>query len=332
MHTVGVPRLRRVSVSGPGLSRRAAGRGFFYTDVDGSRVTDPDVVARCRALAIPPAWRSVWISPYPNGHIQAFGYDAAGRGQYLYHPQWRARRDRAKHDHILEMAARLPAARRRTTVDLALPGMPRERVLALAFRMLDLGYFRAGGEVYAAQNASYGLSTLRKEHASIQDDGSARFTFPAKSGQLRDVVLDDPAVTAAVATLLSRRGGEKLLAWRTSDRPVTWHELTSADLSVHVKTMLGDDTSPKDFRTWHATVLAARGLADVGPPPRSQRARRSAVAQVVRDVAEELGNTPAVCRASYIDPRLVDLWERGSTIPRTRSSARAEQEVLALLA
>lgn len=331
MQTVRVPRLRRVSVSQPGLSRRAAGKGFSYTDVDGARITDPEVVARCKALAVPPAWRSVWISPYPNGHIQAFGYDAAGRGQYLYHPQWRARRDRAKHDHILEVAARLPAARRRTTKDLALPGMPRERVLALAFRMLDLGYFRVGGEVYAAQNESYGLSTLLKEHAAIQPDGSARFTFPAKSGQLRDVALDDPEVAAAVTTLLSRRGGQKLLAWRTSDRPVTWHEMTSADLSAHVKAMLGDDASPKDFRTWHATVLAARGLAEIGPAPRAQRARRSAVAQVVRDVADELGNTPAVCRASYIDPRLVDLWERGSTISTTRSSARAEREVLELL-
>lgn len=331
MHTGRVPRLRRVSVSQPGLSRRRAGRGFTYTDLDGSRITDPDVLARCRSLAIPPAWKDVWICPTPNGHIQAFGYDAAGRGQYIYHPQWRKRRDRAKHDHVLEVAARLPAARRRTIAALALEGMPRERALALAFRLLDLGYFRLGREVYAATNESYGLATLLKEHATVQRDGSVRFTFPAKSGRVRDLVIDDAAVTSAVSLLLARRGGERLLAWRTSERPVAWRELTSADLTAHVKEMLGEDASPKDFRTWHATVLAARGLADVGPAPRSDRARRSAAAQVVRDVAEELGNTPAVCRASYIDPRLFDLWERGSTIPPTRSSARAEQEVLALL-
>ncbi|MBI9115064.1 DNA topoisomerase IB [Sanguibacter suaedae] len=326
-----MPRLRRVSVSSPGFTRRRSGKGFTYLDTQGRRITDPEVLARCRGLAVPPAWTDVWICPVDNGHVQAFGHDAAGRGQYIYHPQWRERRDRAKHDHVLLVGARLPAARRRVARDLRVEGMPRERVLALAFRLLDVGYFRLGGEAYAQQNESYGLSTLLKEHVTARTDGTVQFCFPAKSGQVRELVLDDPDVHAAVRALRARRGGERLLAWQVSSSPVEWREVTSSDVSAHVKDLLGDDASPKDFRTWHATVLAAQGLADAGAPPSSDRRRRSVVTGVVREVAAELGNTPAVCRASYIDPRLFDLWERGRTISPTRSTRAAEAAVLDLL-
>lgn len=321
-----------MSPSSPGYTRRRRGRGWSFHDVDGAVITDVTEVARCRRLAVPPAWRDVWICRYPDGHLQAFGHDDAGRGQYLYHEQWRARRDRAKHDHVLDVARRLPAARRRVARELDLPGMPREKVLALAFRLLDVAAFRAGGETYARTNRSYGLATIRREHATVRRDGSVRFRYPAKSGQVRDVVVDDPQVAAAVRSLLRRRDGEDLLAWRLEGPgPATWHDVTSADVAEAVKERLGDDATPKDFRTWHATVHAARALADAGAPPASARGRRAVVAAVVREVADELGNTPAVARASYVDPRLVDLWERGETIGATRSRARAEQAVLDLL-
>ncbi|PZR55188.1 DNA topoisomerase IB [Xylanimonas oleitrophica] len=324
-----MPRLRRVSVSSPGYRRRRAGRGWVFLDVDGSPLRDAEELDRCRRLAVPPAWRDVWICRYPNGHVQAFGYDDAGRGQYLYHQAWTERRSRRKHDHVLEVGRRLPAARRRVTRALAEPGLGREKVLALAFRLLDLAYFRAGGEVYAKKNSSYGLATIRKDHVVVHQDGTVHFRYPAKSGQLRDVEVDDAVVAEIVRTLKRRPGGTDLLAWREDDGP--WHDVTSADVQAAVKDLLGPDATPKDFRTWHATVLAARALADTGPAPSSDRARRKVVAAVVRDVAEELGNTPAVARSSYIDPRLFDLWENGQTIGPTRTRSAAERKVLDLL-
>lgn len=335
MHSVPVVRLRRVRIDSPGWTRRRAGKGFSYLDVDRvTRITDAEHLDRIVALAIPPAWQDVWISPWANGHIQAAGLDDAQRRQYLYHEQWRRRRDRLKHDHVLDVARRLPAARRSVRRDLALPGFPRAKALALAFRLLDLAYFRAGGEGYAQRNGSYGLATLRREHVQVlaDDDGAetaVRFHYPAKSGQIRDVVVEDAQVAELVGTLLRRRGGgPELLAWRDDDG---WHDITSAEVGADVKHRLGDDASPKDFRTWHATVLAARGLAASGAAPKSERGRRRVVATVVKAVSHELGNTPAVCRASYIDPRVVELWSHGSTIRPTRSQAVAEKETLALL-
>src|SRR4051794_40229322 len=185
-------RLRRVRIDGPGWTRRRAGRGFVYLDTDRARITEDEHLDRIVSLAIPPAWRDVWISPWPNGHIQAAGLDAAGRRQYLYHVQWRKRRDRLKHDHVLDVARRLPAARRHVRRGLALEGMPRERALALAFRLLDLACLRIGGEGYAAKHGSYGLATLLREHVEVMaptsegDEGRVHLRFPAKSGQVRD--------------------------------------------------------------------------------------------------------------------------------------------------
>ncbi|KQY21404.1 DNA topoisomerase [Cellulomonas sp. Root485] len=329
-------RLRRVRIDAPGWSRRRAGRGFVYLDLDKVRIVDEEHLERITTLAIPPAWREVWISPWPNGHIQAAGLDDAERRQYLYHQQWTLRRGRLKHDHVLDVARRLPAARRRVRADLALEGMPKEKVLALAFRLLDLAYLRVGGEGYALQHGSYGLATLLRSHVRVLapesdgDPGRVHLNFPAKSGQVRDTVVEDDDVATIVRTLTRRRDeGPELLAWRDDDG--AWHDVTSADVGAYVKARLGEDATPKDFRTWHATVLAARGLADVGPPPASERARTRAVTQVVRDVAEELGNTPAVCRSSYIDPRVIELWQRGTMIRATRSQAVAERETLAML-
>ena len=322
-----MPRLRRVRPTDPGWTRRRQGRGWSYLDETGARITDAEAVARCTGLVIPPAWREVWICLHPEGHIQAMGTDDAGRRQYLYHPQWRARRDRAKHDHVVEMARHLPRARRRVEADLRLPGLGRVRVLALAFRLLDDAYFRAGGESYTRDNGSFGLATLRREHVKIADDG-AWFAYPAKSGQWREAQVTDPAVVDVVRELLARDDpGRELLAWQDED--CGWHDVTATDVLEDVKARLGPEARPKDFRTWHATVLAAAGLAEVDA--RSERARRRAVAQVVREVAEELGNTPAVARGSYIDPRLIDLWERGQTIGHRRTRASAERAVIELL-
>ena len=256
------------------------------------------------------------------------GTDDAGRRQYLYHPQWRARRDRAKHDHVVLLARRLPRARRRAREDLAEAGLGKARVLALAFRLLDDAYFRAGGEAYARENGSFGLATLRREHVKLTDDG-AWFGYPAKSGQWRETQVRDPAVVDVVRALLGRKDPDPdLLAWQ--DDGGGWHDVSATDVLEDVKVRLGPEARPKDFRTWHATVLAAAALAEV-PLPRSERGRRRAVAQVVREVAEEIGNTPAVARGSYIDPRLIDLWERGQTIGHRRTRGGAERAVIELL-
>ena len=324
-----MPRLRRVRSTDPGWTRRAQGRGVVYFDASGARVTDPEALARIKDLAIPPAWRDVWICPHPNGHIQAMGTDDAGRRQYLYHSQWRARRDRAKHDHVVRLARRLPPARRTVTADLERPGFDRAKVLALAFRLLDEAYFRAGGEMYAKENGSFGLATIRREHVTVRG-AEVWFGYPAKSGQWRESQVVDPVVASIVRGLVRRDDpNPELLAWQ--DEAGAWHDVTAADIQDDVKARLGPGARPKDFRTWHATVLAAQALAAV-EPPRAERARRRVVAQVVREVSEELGNTPAVCRASYIDPRLIDLWEAGRTIGRRRTRAAAERAVAELLA
>jgi DNA topoisomerase IB len=305
-----VPRLRTVSPSQSGLTRRRQGRGFCYLDGE-DRVTDPAVLARIRDLVIPPAWQDVWICRQPNGHIQAVGTDDAGRRQYLYHPAWRELRDKAKHDRMLQMAARLPRARRRVTEHLALAGMPRERALAAAFRLLDLGFFRVGGEAYAEQNGSYGLATILREHVRIEGDRIV-FEYTAKSGQHRLVAVGHPQVLEAVRLLCRRRGGgDELLAYKRAGR---WVDVTSADINDYVKQVVGGEFSAKDFRTWHGTVLAAVALAVSTHVADTPTARRRAVARAMREVADYLGNTPAVARSSYVDPRVVDLFEDGVTV------------------
>ena len=337
-------RLRKVSVESPGLGRRRAGRGFVYLDADGNRVDDAEVLSRCRALVIPPAWQEVWICPDPGGHIQAVGTDDAGRRQYLYHERWRERRERAKHQHVLEMAGRLSAARRHVLEHLALPRLTREKSLAVAFRLLDRGAFRVGGEAYAAQHETYGLATLRKEHLRIGRDGAMEFRYVAKSGRPHVLRLTDEDVLAPLSTLRRRRGGgPELLAYRTgagTGGAVRWVDVSSADINHYLKELLGPDASAKDFRTWHGTVLAAVTLARSGDPA-TVRERRSAVRAAVAAVSRQLGNTVAVARGSYIDPKVIDAFERGETIaPTARTAAEigtfrrlspAEKAVLDLL-
>ncbi|HZG05986.1 MAG TPA: DNA topoisomerase IB [Streptomyces sp.] len=304
-------RLRHTRPGGPGYTRRRHGRGFRYLDASGRPLRDPAELERIKSLAIPPAWNDVWICPRPNGHLQAVGTDAAGRRQYLYHPQFRAEQEQAKHEHVLDVAEALPRIREAVEAQLSLRGLPRERVLATAVRLLDLGFFRVGGERYAELNHSYGLTTLLREHTSC-GRGEVTFSYPGKHGRELVRAVADPATCRAVRSLKRRRGGgERLFAYW--DRPV-WREVTGEELNAHLRDLGGVDITAKDFRTWHATVLAAVGLAVSRFADRSRTARRRAVTRAVKEVSEYLGNTPAVCRASYINPRVIELYEEGVTI------------------
>ena len=303
--------MREVDLSGAGLGRRRAGRGFVYVDSDGRRITDPAVLDRIKALAIPPAWTEVWICPDPLGHIQAVGHDVRGRRQYRYHDEWRARRDRAKHDRMLDLARALPRLRRRLRRDLADDGMGRDRVLACAVRLLELGLFRVGGEPYVEENGSYGLATLRKGHVRAVG-ADLRFDYPGKGGQRRVVTIGDPDVADVVRTLKRRRhGGPELLAYKNERGH--WVDVRSSDINDYLRRALGSQFSAKDFRTWTATILAAVALA-AEEEADTERQRRRAVVRVVRRVADVLGNTPAVARGSYVDPRVIERYEGGETL------------------
>ena len=268
-------------------------------------------MARIRALGIPPAWKDVWICSDPKGHIQAVGMDAAGRKQYIYHEKWRERRDQQKFNKMVEFAERLPKVRMVTNDHLGLEGMPRERVLACAVRLLDRGFFRVGGEDYAESNQSFGLATMLKKHVTLED-GEVMFDYIAKSGKQRIQSVVDPQVFEVVSELKRRRaGGPELLAFRAGRR---WMDIRSTDINDYLKDVAGNEYSAKDFRTWHGTVHAALALAVSFSADASTTARKRAVARAVQEVSHYLGNTPAVCRKSYIDPRVIDRFNSGLTI------------------
>ncbi|ROR90731.1 DNA topoisomerase IB [Nocardioides aurantiacus] len=305
-----MPRLRTVYPSTRGGTRRRAGKGWTFFDKDGVRITDPEEVQRLKSLAIPPAWKDVWICPWPQGHIQAVGTDDAGRRQYQYHPDWRVKRDKLKFDRVLRAAEQLPAARRAITRDLGLEGMPLERADAVAVRLLDLGYFRVGSDIYADTNGSFGLTTLEKRHVRRQGD-VLHFRFVGKSGIEHSIEIDDPDILDALDSLRRRRGGtERLLAYQLEK---AWKDLDSTAVNTYLSGLL-EDLTAKDFRTWHATVLAAASLAASEEPGDTRRSRQRAVKSAVLEVSEYLGNTPTIAKSSYIDPRVIDLYENGTTI------------------
>ncbi|MBU9763985.1 DNA topoisomerase IB [Mycobacterium sp. TNTM28] len=303
-------RLRRSTVGGPGIHRLRRGRGFSYRDGDGGTVTDSETLQRIYDLVIPPAWTKVWICPQHNGHIQAVGTDAAGRRQYLYHPRWQAQRSADKFDRVLELSGLLTDWRRDIVGDLRRRGLTRNRVLALGLRLLDLGYFRAGGDQYAEENNSFGIATLLREHVTMHSD-AVEFDYPAKSGVRRTLQVEDPAVTRSVRSLVRRRrDADRLLGYRGDDG---WTDVHAEDLNVRFKEMVGDEYTVKDLRTWHGTVLAAQAFADADPPVEDKVVKRVESA-VMREVAEALGNTAAVARSAYVDPRVVDAYRDGLTI------------------
>lgn len=315
-------RLRTVTPSMAGWSRQRRGRGFSYLDQRGKALPAKDI-ERIRSLAIPPAWNEVWICPVENGHIQAIGTDAAGRRQYLYHPDWRAKRDKLKHDRVLTAVRKLPAMRRTVSRDLGARGMPLTRAAAAAVRLLDLGYFRIGSDVYADEHGSFGLTTLEKRH--VRKDGAAlRFHFVGKSNIEHDVRIEDTQVIKALTVLRERSGGSKrLLAHQEGRR---WIDLTAGDVNSYLASLLGGDITAKDFRTWHATVIAAESLAGTVEAGDTKASRQRAIKAAVEEVASYLGNTPTIARKSYIDPRVIDLYESGTVVslPRSKDPARRQ--------
>ncbi|HEY0237517.1 MAG TPA: DNA topoisomerase IB [Friedmanniella sp.] len=285
-------------------------RDFVYLGPDGEELSGVDA-ERCIALVIPPAWEDVWICPIPNGHIQAVGTDEAGRRQYRYHEAWRLKRDAAKHERVLEVAKNLPGARDQAAGDLRRKGMPYERAMGAAFRLLDLGFFRIGGEAYAEENHSYGLATIRREHVSFEGR-QVVFDYIAKSGKERYLAIVDPPVLRAVRELVDRDDDNpELLAYLLDD---VWHDVTSTEINTYVKGIVKGEVSAKDFRTWHGTVIAAVELAERHDAADTDSKRKRAVSATMKEVSTYLGNTPAVARSSYVDPRLIDLFHDGITI------------------
>jgi DNA topoisomerase-1 len=335
-------RLRRSDCSTKGIGRLRRGRGFTYEDPDGGRLRDPETLLRIKELAIPPAWEDVWICPDPLGHLQATGVDAAGRKQYLYHPRWREAQDRKKFTHMEDFARALPGLRRRIlrTLRSGDDDTDETRVLACAIRLLDVGLFRVGSEQYADDEGGVGLATVLKENVTVKNEELV-FDYRGKGGVRRVQAVQDPPVIEVIAALKRRRGGgDQLLAYKKGRR---WHDVRSEQINDYLKSLIGEQYSAKDFRTWNATVLGAVSLAADGREAASAAARKRAINGAVRGVAEVLGNTPAVARRSYIDPRVFDRYLSGWTIggeldrigtlrgPDDRRRVRLERAVLDLL-
>jgi DNA topoisomerase-1 len=279
---------------------------------------------RVNGLAIPPAWKDVWIAPHANGHIQATGVDAAGRTQYIYHADWRRQKDRSKFDRALRLAESLPAARRKATRDLH-GSDARQRVLAVAFRLLDAGALRVGSERYAEDNGSRGLSTLLCSHVSVSGD-VITLGFPGKSGKTWSSELSDPELARELSLLGGRGQRERLLAYEEGG---DWMSLTASDINDYVRECTGGDFTAKDFRTLRGTATAALSLARHGQTE-SRTAQRRAVAQAMHDAAEVLGNTPAIVRKSYVDPRVIARFRRGETVDASKPRS-VESQLLVLL-
>lgn len=304
----GIPQgLTWCSDEAPGLSRRRSGKGFLYLDQAGAIIRDPRTLDRIRALAVPPAWTEVWICPRASGHIQAVGRDARGRKQYRYHPEWSRHASETKFERLTAFARALPRLRARVEADLGRRGVTRDKVLATAVRLLEITLIRVGNAEYARQNRSYGLTTLHKRHLEI-DGAALTFAFRGKGGIEREVRVHDRRL-ATVVRSLQDLPGQQLFKYRDAEGDL--HAITSDDVNAYIRDAMGEAFSAKDFRTWAATVSAARALRDVEPPSSPGDAKRR-VAVCIRAVAGLLGNTPTVCRASYVHPRVLDLYDAGA--------------------
>ena len=325
-----MPRLRHVDCNEPGFGRRRHGRGFVYVDEHGDRIVTPIELERIKSLVIPPAWTDVWICRLANGHLQAVGTDAAGRRQYLYHPVWREQRDRRKFDEMLAFARVLPKLRTRSAKLLDGAGLSKDRVLGFAVILLDRGLFRIGSEEYADENGGYGLATLERRHVRLEGDHTLVFDYVGKTGQHLVQTVTGGDVYAVGAELKQRRGRVK--SFLVFDNGTRCVDVRAGDVNTFIKELTGGDFSAKDFRTWHATVLAATSLASSGESA-TAAGRKRAINAAAADVAEALGNTPAVSKSSYIDPRVFDRYRSGVTIPMAavRQRARRERAVLRLL-
>jgi len=299
-----------VSDTEPGIRRRRAGKGFCYTLPDGARLRDDVDLNRVRALAIPPAWRDVWICVDPNGHLQATGRDAKGRKQYLYHGDFRAARDSAKFEHLLAFGRRLPRVREAVLHDLALPGLPREKVLATVVHLLQATLIRIGNADYAKQNKSYGLTTMRRAHVSVENS-VLRFDFKGKSGRIWHLRMTDRRV-ARIVRSCQELPGQALFKYL--DAAGATHEVSSTDVNAYLASLAGRSSggpiTAKDFRTWAATVMMVDSLRH-SPQPRSAAHGNREVVAVLKEIAKRLGNTVAVCRRSYVHPAIIELYMAG---------------------
>jgi DNA topoisomerase I len=330
-----VPGLIRSDLRSPGITRARSQNGFRYCDPSGADVTHAETLLRIGALVIPPAWKDVWISPDPLGHIQATGVDSRGRTQYRYHQLWREQRDAQKFTHMLRFASALPVLRAATLQDLKRRSLDRDRVVAGAVRLIDLGLFRIGGEKYAELDHHYGATTLEKRHVRVTRDG-LMFDYIAKEGRRRAIAVSDKVVLPTVRALArSDNGLDPLFCWEQGG---DWHVLRSHDVSSYIAARAGAHFTAKEFRTWNATVLMALVLANAGPSP-TARSRARVITAGLREVAGWLGDTPAVARGSYIDPRLISCYESEgelAAIPALPAvlpaAAEAEIAVAALLA
>jgi DNA topoisomerase-1 len=318
--------LRYVSDLDPGIRRRACGKGFSYTDPDGRTLTDRAARQRIRLLAIPPAWRDVWICPIEHGHIQATGRDARGRKQYIYHHDWVAVRDANKFARMRAFGRALPLIRRRVALDLALPGIPREKVLATLVRLLDTTLIRVGNKEYARTNGSYGLTTLRSRHVDVSG-AQIQFEFRGKGGIAHRVVVAEPKLARVVRRLLDLPGQE---LFRYVDADGALRTVDSADVNDYLRAIAGEDFTAKDFRTWYATHAALRGLERCPFESKTQATRE--VKRVLCEVAKKLGNTPAICRKSYVHPVVIERFLAGGLMLGDASPRSPTQRLFALLA
>jgi DNA topoisomerase-1 len=307
-----------------GLRRLAHGKGFSYVDEDGRTVKDEATLARIKALAIPPAWTSVWICPDPNGHIQAIGRDQKNRKQYRYHPEWRADRDARKYDRMSAFGRALPKLRKRLAADLARRGLPREKVLAAVVSLLELTLIRVGNDEYAKTNKSFGLTTMRKRHLKLAS-GGAVFEFVGKSGKKHRTGFRDRRLARIVAACQELRG-QRLFQYL--DDEGQRRAIESSDVNDYIRAACGDDFSAKDFRTWYGSLAALEALS-MSPKPETQTEAKRTLNTCVKAVAGLLGNTPAVCRAAYIHPKVLEAFETSRLPKRRPASPRAKE--LALL-
>src|SRR6266550_1720068 len=302
--------LRYVSDQSPGLRRKRVGKGFIYLDSGGRTLRDAETIGRIKRLAVPPAWTDVWICSDPRGHLQATGRDIRGRKQYRYHARWRDVRDAVKYDRMLAFAAALPKIREQTDRDLERPGMPREKVLAAIVRLLEETRIRVGNEEYRKENGSFGLTTLRNRHVEVIGS-DVRFSFRGKSGKLHRVDLQDRRLARIVKRFLEIPGQELFQYVDETGEPKA---IESADVNDYLGEISGEDFTAKDFRTWAGTILVARFLRETIADQDTQAAKKDLVRAITR-VADELGNTPAVCKKGYIHPAVIAAYLAGALKP-----------------
>lgn len=307
--SVRVAGLRYVTDAMPGIHRKRSGRGFRYLRPDGSAITDSVTLARIKSLGIPPAWRDVWISPTPRGHIQATGRDARGRKQYIYHPQWREVRDETKFARLAAFGASLPQIRQRTASDLSRPGLAREKVLATVIQLLDRTLIRIGNEEYARTNASFGLTTMRQNQVEV-NGSQIHFEFQGKGGKQHTVAVHDARLARIVRRCEDLPGYE---LFQYVDENGERRSIESADVNRYLRETTGQHFTAKDFRTWGGTVAAARALRELGPADTAAQAKKN-ITEAVKITAHELRNTPAVCRRAYIHPDILDAYTEGRLI------------------